>query len=260
MKNKGFVWIVIVVVVGFFIVKSCSGGSDSNQVAIQEKTPVDKIVQSLSGKRNFSIVLYDMDAEGEGSSTIYKHKYEIIEPKNDTVVSEKTQWYTVSDVFFQANVNNLGMEIAYKKDGKLHKEVAPAGYSNYIGNEKYGQWEQRNGNSFWAFYGQYAFMSSMFHLATYPVRRSYYDDYHGGYYGPGRSYYGGQNQYGTRSYTNTPTGKNSTWSSKSASFKSNVRSRVSQSAQRTKAARTSRSASRSSSRSSYRSRSGGFGK
>ena len=138
------------------------------------------------------------------------------------------------------------------ENGKLHKNASPPGYNNYVGNEKYGQWENRGGNSFWAFYGQYAFMSSMFNMMTYPVRRSYYNDYRGGYYGTGRSYYGprttgGSTYYGTNSAYNKSSKPNSSWSRNTSSFKNRV------------AGRTSRSSSRYG-RSSSRSRGGGFGK
>ena len=69
----------------------------------------------------------------------------------------------------------MGMEIAAKSaDGEVTKTAAPPGYNNYVGNSQYGQWQQgSNGQSFWAFYGQYALMSSLFNMATFPARRSY---------------------------------------------------------------------------------------
>ncbi len=252
--NSNTIKFLIVAVVLIVVIKSCSSDKSGSG---WEKSPVDKLVTSYSDKSDYSIILADMDAEGSGSSTIYKHKYQVLLPEEDTVLVQETGWETVSDVFFNQHINDLGMEIVYKKDGKLHKETAPAGYSNYVGNEKYGRWEQRGGSSFWQFYGQYAFMSTLFNLGRSPIRRSYYDDYRGGYYGSGRSYYGGNGapRYGTQTYGNT--GKSTRWGSKPSTFKSDVRSRVSRSAAST---RRARSASRSSSSSSYRSRSGGSGK
>jgi len=254
--SKRFLQITFSLAIGAALLTACNSRSDYPR---WEKSPVDEIAKSLSNKRDFSIILYDMDAEGSGSSTVYKHQYKIIVPEEDTVTSRETKWYTVSDVFFDQHVNDMGMEIVTKKDGKLKKQVSPAGYNHYVGNEKYGRWTERNGTSFWEFYGRYAFMSSMFNMMAYPARRSYYDDYYGGgYYRSGRPYYGPRGQaYGTQSYTSKGTGRNSTWGSKPSTFKNNVRSRVSRSAVATK---RSRSASRSSRSSSYRSRSGGFGK
>lgn len=273
--NNGLAKILIVVVVGFIIIKSCAGRFDNNErpssrLEDWEKSPVDDLIKDMSDEQNFTILLYDMDADESGSSTAYKHQYKILIQRPDTVLTKETDWLAVSDVFFEQHINDMGMEIASKKDGVVHKETAPAGYSNYVGNPQYGRWRERNGTSFWEFYGQYAFLSSMFNLATYPIRRSYWNTYHGGYYGTGRPYYGpSNNPYGTRSYTSSASGRNSTWGSKSSTFKNNVRSKVSRSAAATRSrsyssgssySRTSRSSSRSSSGSSYRSRSGGFGK
>ncbi len=263
--------IVIAVIIGFFMLKTCStcrsnrNYSTNSTISSWEKSPVDKLVRSLSNENNFSIILLDMDSRSNG----YYHQYNVLIEKADTVLSQETEWEKVSEAFFADNINNMGMEVASKKDGKLSKVASPAGYNHYIGNERYGHWTQRNGSSFWEFYGRYAFMSSMFNLMTYPVRRSYYDDYYGGGYYGRRSYYGpsGTNMYGTKSYTST-SGKSTTWGSKPSNFKSQVRSQVSRSSSANRSRSYSSSSSysqksRSSSRyssSSSRSRSGGFGK
>jgi hypothetical protein len=199
------------------------------------------------------------------SSDKYKHQYNILIPDGEQVNSKTTQWFVVSDVFFDANKNNMGMEIASKKNGVVKKTVSPAGYSNYVGNEKYGRWRESNGTSFWEFYGKYAFLSSMFNMAMYPVRYSYYDSYRG-YYNRGQAYYGptnnGRTMYGTNSQYNSSQ-KSKSWNKKSSSFKSKVNSKVARSSSRTKKSFFSSSRSRSSSRysrSSTRSRSRGFGK
>jgi hypothetical protein len=264
--------IIIAVIVGFVVLKTCSKGDKFGTRTVTsvskewKKSPLDDLIKSLADEQNFTIILHDMDAEG----STYKHQYRTIIEHPDTVLTNNTNWLKVSDVFFEQHVDDMGMEVASKKDGVLHKEVAPAGYSNYVGNSKYGQWEQRNGSSFWSFYGRYAFMSSMFNMMAYPARRSYWNDYRG-HYGTGRSYYGpsGSKVYGTKSYTSSTAGKNSSWGNKPSSFRSSVRSNVSRSASATKSRRysstnsygkTSRSSSRTSRSTPMRSRSGGFGK
>lgn len=237
-----------------FIIMNYFNTNSSSDVKY-EKTPVDNIITNLSNENNYSIILSDMD----NRNSRYYHKYSTIIEKPDTVLVDSTVWIKVSDIFFDANINNLGMAIVTKKDGKLSKVASPAGYDNFVGNKKYGRWVDRNGGSFWRFYGQYAFMSSMFNMTAYPARRSYWNDYRsGGYYGI-RPYYGPSGRaYGTQSYTRRGSGKNTTWASKSSSFKNKVRSKVSRSANQSKS-RISRNSSRYSSNSS-RSRSGGFGK
>ncbi|MCU4173677.1 hypothetical protein [Carboxylicivirga sp. N1Y90] len=270
--SNGIAKIIIAVIIGFFVLRSCNNctGSSSSRSSSTtqkwQKTPVDKLITSLNSEQNYSIILLDMDSR----SSKYYHQYNIIVEKADTVVSKTTDWEEVPDVFFDANVDNMGMEIVTRKDGVLSKTASPAGYNHYVGNPKYGQWEERNGSSFWSFYGKYAFMSSMFNMMTYPARRSYYNDYYGGGYYGSRPYYGpsGRNVYGTNTYTSSGAGKSSTWGNKPSSFKQSVRSDVKRSATRSSSrsysssssySKKSRSSSRYSS-SSSRSRSGGFGK
>lgn len=287
MESNNATKLIIAFLVMILIFKTCSDRKDDKQsdrkqqnhvsnTSNWQKSPIDEMVKQMSSLDNFSIILYDMDAQGQDSnSPRYKHQYRVVIEKPDTVLSDISKWHTVSSSFFEKHIDNLGMEIVSKKDGVLHKQATPAGYTNYVGNPKYGQWEQRNGSSFWSFYGKYAFMSSMFNMMAYPARRSYYSDYHDNYYRSGRPYYGsnGQSTYGTKSYTNSTSGKNSTWAKKPSSFKSSVRSKVAQSNTKNTSRsysssksyskpkpKTTRSSSRSSSSSSYRSRSGGYGK
>lgn len=235
-------------------------GSSSDTPSFQ-KTPIDEFTKQYSDAQSYSVILYDMDFDQTKEE--YKHQYRILyTPANkDTIVEKTTDWTTVSADFFDKNVDNMGMELVSKaEDGKVTKTAAPPGYGSYVGNSKYGEWKQSNGSSFWAFYGQYAFMSSMLHMATYPIYASSYNSYRRDYHGR-RPYYGttnsgGRSLYGTKGVS---TRNNSRWASKPASFKQNVRSKVKQSASRQRSAfKRSRSSGRSSS--PFRSRSRGFGK
>ncbi len=66
--------------------------------------------------------------------------------------------------------------------------------SQYMGNPHYGYWSHGSGGSFWAWYGQYAFFSSMFGNNRY-----YYNDWAAN---RGYSYYHdvGRNHYSSRSH------------------------------------------------------------
>jgi len=166
-----------------------------------KKSPVDEYITGYADQDNFSIILTDMDVEGTFFKT-YKHRYQVVLQKGDEdPVSTTSAWMEVSKEFFWANEKNLGMTLCYKHDGKLEKNVSPPGYQ-YVGNSRYGEWRSHNGNSFWAFYGQYMFMSHMFGMMNRPVYRSHYNSYRGGYYGS-RGYYGpttnGKPMYGTNS-------------------------------------------------------------
>lgn len=235
-----------------------------------QKSPLDELIKAKNDVQNFSIVLYDMDYDEEASK--YKHQYQVLTHPTtnpDTLIGEVGKWVFVPASLFKKHQEDMGMEIVSKTDGMVKKQTSPAGYSSYVGNEKYGHWDRRsNGSSFWAFYGQYAFMSSMFRMSMYPVRYSYWNDYRGNYYNSGRSYYGsnGQRSYGTNSKYSQSANKSSRWNSRPSDFKRRVRSKVQRSSStRSKrssrsSSRTSRSSSRYSSGSSYRSRGGGFGK
>lgn len=229
-----------------------------------EKTPVDILVRNMHNIKPYSIILHDMDAD-EGYNSKYKHKYKILKEVDGKLKAEVTPWHEVSERFFARNQENMGMTIVSRDStGKIHKTPAPPGYSNYVGNQKYGSWQQgSNGQSFWQFYGQYAFMRSMLGMSHYgPVYRSHYGDYRRSY-NSGRAYYGpktaGSHTYGTRGTGTRSAYQNNTWSKKPSSFKQSVRSRVARSS--TSGSRTS-SSSRSGSRygSSSRSSGGGYGK
>lgn len=243
----------IIAVVFILFLTACGSGKS------WQKNPVDALITELDKEKTYSIVLHDMDLN---SNDDFVHKYKIITNLDDEAKKKEriTDWLVVPDDYFVKNQENLGMELVAKgPDGKISKIPAPPGYANYVGNDKYGSWQTNSsGQSFWAFYGQYMFMSSMFHMATAPVYRSGYNTYRNDYYGR-RPYYGtsssGGYRYGTNGSTTKSTNRSNFFSrnqGKTSNFKNRVNSRV----------QRSRSSSRSGSRygGSSRSRSGGYGK
>jgi len=229
---------------------ACSSGGRYSEEGL------DTVIKSYRETPDLTIILYDQNYE----SGQYQHQYQVLIPLADSTLDSKvTPFYPVSDKFFNANIDNLGMELANKKDGALTKTVAPAGYSQYVGNPKYGRWSENSGGSFWEFYGKFAFMNSMFHMVSSPARYGYYNDYRRNYAPSGRTYRGPNNYYGSQSYMKSSTGRNSSWSNKPSTFRNDVRSRVQRSSTASKS-RISRTSSRTSSSSSSRSRGGGSGK
>ena len=87
-----------------------------------------------------------------------------------------------------ARVNAVSQE----QEQKLNSSKSYGAGSQYVGNPHYGHWSHGSGGSFWAWYGQYAFFSSMFGRDRY-----YYNDWAGG---RGYSYYHdvGRNSYTSR--------------------------------------------------------------
>ncbi len=167
-----------------------------------EKTPLDKYIIEFEDEPEYSVILADMDVDGTFFKT-YKHKYKVIRVKDSLPYETASNWKEVNSDFFRKNENNLGMTVLAKDiNGKLSKVAAPPGY-RYVGDRHYGEWRNHNGNSFWAFYGQYMFMSHMFGMMHRPVYRGAYNSYRtGGYYGS-RNYYGPKqgtgHMYGTNS-------------------------------------------------------------
>ncbi len=253
----------------FLLVISC--GSERKKYL---KSPLDTIITSYLDVQNYSVILADMDYKEATDN--YFHKYKIIVEKKKNVTDsaeddfeiKTTEWKEVSAITFEEHQKDLGMTVLSKKDGVLDKKATPAGYNNYVGNKKYGSWQtQSNGSSFWAFYGQYHFMSSLFYGSSHRYYRNDYDYYRTNH--SGRSnYYGRNKNFGTSTYKNT----NTSWNSKPTSFKDKVISSVKRSSSALKAkgysssksykstSQTTRNTNRYSNSSSSRSRSGGFGK
>lgn len=206
-----------------------------------KKPPVDDLITKLNNEKvpMYSIILSDMDVDGTFFKD-YKHKYQIIKQFDSIKIKdETTDWIEISEEVFWENENYLGMEIASKgADGKVSKAIAPAGYNNYVGNPKYGNWVNSGSGSFWQFYGQYMFLSSMMNLASGSVFRGEYDDYNRNYrnrkpyYGPmsGGSYkYGTYGSYTTKTKPASFGEKISKIKSGSQSFKEKVNNKVSRS-------------------------------
>lgn len=158
--------------------------------------PVDDLLKIAPEKLPMLVILYDMDVR-EG---VCFNKYKVITNIDDPYKIKRvvTPWKKVSKKDFLKNYQNLGMELASKhKDekGKITtlKIPSPAGYSNYIGNPKYGQWQTYNEKTSWSFYGKYMFLSMMFDLEAYPAYKNSYITYrknckrHQVYYGETKS-------------------------------------------------------------------------
>ena len=177
---------------------SCSGAPEdglAQTIALFKDTP------------EYSIVLEDMKQDGNFVKTPYQ-QYRVYflqdlpgeEPKFRT---HETGWIQVSEETYKKYEGALGMTIAMKTSkGEESTTPQPTGYQ-YVGNPQYGQWRTNSsGDSFWEFYGKYAFISSVFDVFESPFKRKYYNNYHNNYYKNRVPYYGRNKQYGTAgSYT-----------------------------------------------------------
>lgn len=151
----------------------------------------------------------------DGTECKYYHRYTEVNGHNVT----EGDWKEVDWEDFEENLDNLGMTIQSKPYGAFEDETmyaaVPAGME-YVGNEQYGEWkEDSEGNSFWEFYGKYAFMRSMFMPAHGGYHYYYYsewDDWNSNYRRNGRGYYGsGTRTYGSYGSTGTRYSTSSSW-------------------------------------------------
>jgi hypothetical protein len=148
-------------------------------------------LDSLS--RSEDRILVDM----RESSGTYSHKYKVV--KNG--IATETGWVPVSHAAYSKHREHLGMAVQSKPEcvpaSEAVEVASPPGYA-YIGNPRYGQWERRNGGSFWVFYGRYALMRDVFWGRSHyrPIRRTTWRSYRSNV-GSGRPYYGATKQYGS---------------------------------------------------------------
>ena len=154
-----------------------------------QRLPIDVIKKDLRDVPTYSIILEDMDEKGTFFKSYYQ-KYRIVQGER----TGTTDWMKVPKDYYQRNENFLGMTLLSRKEGQYNASVGPPGY-NYVGDEQYGKWERdSSGNSFWAFYGKYALISSL--LGGSRIYRNDYNTYRD-YGRQGRPYYGRNKQYGT---------------------------------------------------------------
>ncbi|MCG8604027.1 hypothetical protein MJD09_03380 [bacterium] len=171
-------------------------------LACGSASSLERVKRDLNRYPEYSIILEDMREEGNFFKDYY-HRYKVVygqKAKSGDELeyqNELTDWYKVDKKEYEKYANNLGMVLVSKsKDGKISDVAQPPGYQ-YVGDQRYGQWRRDSGgNSFWEFYGKYAFFSHMFGMFSRPIYRNDWDNY-SDYRSRGRPYYGNNRQYGT---------------------------------------------------------------
>lgn len=117
-------------------------------------------------------------------------------------LDQGTYWLEADDL----DADAIGMDIYAKGlgefDDQADQEASPPGMV-YVGDTDTGEWKtDSNGNSFWAFYGQYRFFSDLIG-GPYPYHYRYeYDEWNRSYRHAGHPYYStmsGKPRYGSKS-------------------------------------------------------------
>ena len=171
-------------------------------LACGSASSLERVKRDLSRYPEYSIILEDMREEGNFFKDYY-HRYKVVYGQKASsgdeleYQNELTNWYKIDKKEYDKYANNLGMVLVSKsKDGQVSDVQQPPGYQ-YVGDQRYGQWRRDSGgNSFWEFYGKYAFFSHMFGMFSRPIYRNDWDSYRN-YRSSGRPYYGNNRQYGT---------------------------------------------------------------
>ena len=236
--------VLLFTVIGFFIFsKSLSKYNDSKAVQdvltqlIEEETkkkPLSTDVplfdktefnKKLAIANMFTILLYDMQHTGVIANT-YKHRYRILREVNGKVTAKDTKWYPVTSACFARNKSNMGMELAARDStGKVWTVVTPPGYTNYLGNSRYGAFNtpattttvmstDKTRLDFWLFYPQYTYIRKLLQIPVGKISKYDYNTanrYHRSsiiYYGGS---FGGRRRYGTFSNQYTSFNGNKAW-------------------------------------------------
>ncbi len=232
-----------ILLLGVLLLASCSS-----------RSPLERLQQQLSQYPEYSVILQDMRLEGNFFKEYY-HQYKIVSGQKsgaseDLVYDTQTSdWSRVSQTEFEKYQKNLGM-VLFSKSAKsgLSDAKYPPGYE-HVGNPRYGNWRSDNsGNSFWEFYGKYAFMSHMFGMFSRPIYRNDWNSYRQSR-SRGAPYFGRGGQYGTQGSLTKHTNKSffDRRVRREAARRSSFSDRVRQRANRSRM-------------SGVRGRSGGFGK
>ena len=119
----------------FAIPMTCNSLKDLTQ------DPIKELIREHLSNPHFTILLYDMESKGIFSKD-YRQRYRTIYDSSGVVVARTSRWYDVPSAHYQQHENNIGMEVAAKsyKDQEVRRIVGPPGYTNFIGNPKYGYW------------------------------------------------------------------------------------------------------------------------
>jgi hypothetical protein len=208
-------------------------------------------LQTLTGQlyNSWDKILVDMRTRGSGSSRDWQQKIRTVTTRlpnaaaKNGATSSDEQWASVPEATFNAMRNNLGMAVEHKSAGKYDYEAdhvaEPAGFAYMAppsqGSNQYGYWENRGGQSFWVWYGQYALLRDLLFNRSYrPLPRDDWEGYRT-YRDRGQTYYGQdyesrapkygtngtttQDRYAGSTYAQGGGFRNSPYASKSGSYR-----------------------------------------
>jgi hypothetical protein len=202
----------------------------------QKRTEIEALIAQLNTA--WDKVLVDMEKSGRA----YKEEIRTVSTPKDGQTTSKEDWVEVSEARYDAQKNDLGMSVEHKPLGKYDVEAdrvaQPAGFAYMAApgqRNQYGYWDQRGGQSFWVWYGQYALMRDLLFNYRYVPLPSYDYYQYRDYRSRGQTYYGRDEsgsgaRYGTQGsttaerysgshYAQSGGFKNSQYASKSGNYR-----------------------------------------
>ena len=273
---------------GFIFFRACNGCNSSynNNDIDQAARYINPNIENSQAEKqsNATLILKDMQYQ----SGKYWHLYDIIGyyhsgNQKNKVFQRNTQWKQVNPSFFKKHIKHMGMEIMHydNQEQKIKSITAPAGFSQFIGNDLFGKWEypdyastanNNNQNAVWIFKPEYQELKKwleQYKMKSYnqkeinTYRRSYLPSgifYYGGMYPP--TYYSSRGvsapkTYGTDYY---PKQTQSSWHQKSSTFKRQVQEQLKRSSYNSNSSRNTHSGNRYYGSSTRSRSSGGYGK
>lgn len=211
-------------------------------IACTPPDPFLRLQRELDVYPEYSVILEDMRVDGNFTKDYY-HQYKLVigeeqEGSDELAISERLlDAERVSSQHYERHQDHLGMVLLSKTQEGVEQVPQPAQY-RYVGDERYGTWRTNsNGGSFWEFYGKYALLSHVLGTVSRPIGRDEWTNYRSSWRG-GRTYYGPNNDFGTRGTVTRTTHANffqrqqARQAASRSSFQSKVRSRASSSRSR----------------------------
>jgi hypothetical protein len=182
------------------------------------RTAAQDLPKQSDGLKSLTAQLYDSwdkilvdmetrDGEYRQQVRTVRTHFDSAAAKNGQTTSDD-KWQLVARTTYDAQKRDLGMSIEHKSPGKYDIEAErtpqPAGFAYMAqpgSSNQYGYWENRGGQSFWVWYGQYALLRDLLFNRDYrPLDRYEWEEYRR-YRSQGSTYYGNDNgapKYGSQ--------------------------------------------------------------
>lgn len=205
-KKNFFVGLLAIATI-VFVISSLfgSGSSNSGNTPQKEYTAVEKVIHNYADVPTYSVILTEIKED----DSKYFQKLTVAIPKEGDGASRNDvlDWNETTKDDYEQTADFVGLTILNKKDGTITHTAHPPGYS-YVGDNRYGSWQQGPSGMFWAWYAGSMLWSHSYRTPT--VRDTDYDAYN---YRRSQSqaYYGSRNK---NKKTGSSTISNKTFSAK----------------------------------------------